>query len=100
MSKSLITTVTAFTLALPLMAGCEKKADTAPTSAAASAPATPEAPAAPEPVAAVVDGAQAQAQPAAGAPAKATPPAPAASASVGPGGVEAAAGDVSVKLPN
>lgn len=104
MSKTINSAVLALVLALPLLSGCDKKVETAPVSAAETGPATPEAPAAPEPVTATVDGAQAQAQaqPAAAAPAGSAPApaAPAASASIGAHGVEAAAGDVSVKLPN
>jgi hypothetical protein len=103
MSKTFNSTLLALVFALPLLSGCNKKNETVPVSAAETGPAAPEAPAAPEPVTATGEGAQiqAQAQPATGTPANSTlAPAPAVRASIGPGGIEASAGDVSVKLPN
>jgi hypothetical protein len=104
MSKTFSSTFLAVVFALPLLFGCNKKNETALVNATETGPAAPEAPAAPEPATATVEGAQvqAQAQPPTGAPANSTsaPAAPAAGASIGPNGVEASAGDVSVKLPN
>lgn len=97
MSKSITSVALVSILALSLLSGCNKNADTSPKVETPTAPTVPDKPATPD----AVTSTEEQAKPALPAASTDTAvPEPAASASVGANGVEASAGDVSVKLPN